>query len=109
MELTKRPRRLRMDERVRNLIRETRISKLSLIYPIFVEEGENIIREIETMPGQKRYSPDTLPYALEEAAKAGIQNIMFFGIPKHKDECGSQAYCDHGIIQEAMRTGRRLN
>ncbi len=107
MELIKRPRRLRMDERVRTMIRETRISVSSLIYPIFVEEGENIIREIETMPGQKRYSPDTLPYALEEAAQAGIQNIMFFGIPKEKDECGSQAYHDHGIIQEAMRTAKR--
>ena len=107
MELTKRPRRLRMDGRVRDMIRETRISKKSLIYPIFVEEGEKVIREIETMPGQKRYSPDTLPYALEEAAKAGIQNIMFFGIPKHKDECGSQAYHDHGIIQEAMRAAKK--
>lgn len=107
MELVKRPRRLRMDSRVRDMIRETRISKKSLIYPIFVEEGEGIIREIPTMPGQKRYSPDTLPAALEEVAKLGIQNIMFFGIPKHKDECGSQAYCDHGIIQEAMRTGKK--
>ena len=68
MELVKRPRRLRMDGRVRDMIRETRITKKSLIYPIFVEEGQGIIREIPTMPGQKRYSPDTLPKALEEAA-----------------------------------------
>lgn len=107
MELVKRPRRLRMDGRVRDLIRETRISKNSLIYPIFVEEGQNIIREIPTMPGQKRYSPDTLPRALEAAAEAGVKSIMFFGIPKEKDECGSQAYHDHGIIQEAMRVGKQ--
>lgn len=107
MELTKRPRRLRMDGRVRDMIRETRISKKSLIYPIFVEEGENIIREIAEMPGQKRYSPDTLPYALEEAAGAGVQSIMFFGVPKHKDECGSQAYDPHGIIQETMRIAKK--
>ena len=107
MELTNRPRRLRMDQRVREMIRETRISKKSLIYPIFVEEGEGIRREIPTMPGQKRYSPDTLPQALEEIAGKGIQNIMFFGVPRHKDECGSQAYHEHGIIQQAMRTGKK--
>lgn len=106
MEIVKRPRRLRMDGRVRNMIRETRISKGSLIYPIFVEEGVNITKEISAMPGQKRYSPDTLPYVLEEIANAGIQNVMLFGIPAHKDSCGSQAYHDHGIVQEAFRVAR---
>lgn len=101
-----RPRRLRMDGRVRNMTRETRISADSLIYPIFVEEGEGIIKEIEAMPGQFRYSLDTLPKALEEAYKNGIRNVMFFGIPKEKDECGTGAYDDKGIIQEAFRVAR---
>ncbi|MGN0710426.1 MAG: porphobilinogen synthase [Anaerovoracaceae bacterium] len=107
MELIQRPRRLRMDSRVRDMIRETRISKNSLIYPIFVEEGKNIIKDIDAMPGQKRYSPDTLPFALEEAAEKGVQNIMLFGVPQHKDECGSQAYHEHGIIQEALRAAKK--
>ncbi len=104
--MEKRGRRLRMDSRLRDMIRETRISKQSLIYPLFVEEGEGIIKEIGAMPGQKRYSPDTLPFALEEAAKAGIGNIMFFGIPNEKDPQGSQAYCKTGIVQQAMRVAK---
>ena len=88
------------------MVRETRVGKTSLIYPIFVEEGKGIIQEIEAMPGQKRYSPDTLPFGLEEAAKAGVTNIMFFGIPEHKDECGSQAYAEDGIVQQAMKKAR---
>lgn len=105
--MTDRPRRLRMDGRIRTMVRETRISKNGLIYPIFVEEGKGIIKDIEAMPGQKRYSPDTLPYALEEAAKAGIPAVMFFGIPSHKDECGSQAYAEDGIAQQALRTAKK--
>lgn len=106
MESVIRPRRLRMDGRTREMARETRVGKTSLIYPIFIEEGKGIIQEIKAMPGQKRYSPDTLPYALEEAAKAGVSNIMFFGIPEHKDECGSQAYSENGIIQQAIRKAK---
>ncbi|WP_130863032.1 porphobilinogen synthase [Bacilliculturomica massiliensis] len=100
-------RRLRMDERLRDMARETRIGKSSLIYPIFVEEGKNIIKEIAAMPGQKRYSPDTLPYALEELAAAGVKNVMFFGIPKEKDECGSGAFCENGIAQQALRAAKK--
>jgi porphobilinogen synthase len=95
-----------MDGRLRDMVRETRIAKSSLIYPIFVEEGEGIIKEIPAMPGQKRYSPDTLPRALEEVALAGIQNIMFFGIPREKDPRGTQAYCETGIVQQAMMAAR---
>lgn len=96
-----------MDGRTRELVRETRIGKKSLIYPIFVEEGKGIVTEIEAMPGQKRYSPDTLAYGLEEVAKAGITNILFFGLPEHKDECGSQAYAENGIIQQALRAAKK--
>ena len=106
MDMITRPRRLRMDGRVRELVRETRIGKASLIYPIFVEEGKGVLKDIDAMPGQKRYSIDTLDYALEEVSKAGVGKVMFFGIPQHKDEAGSQAYHDHGIVQEALRTAK---
>lgn len=96
-----------MDGRTRELVRETRIGKTSLIYPIFVEEGKGIVNQIAAMPGQKRYSTDTLAYGLEEAAKAGIKNIMFFGIPEHKDELGSQAYAENGIVQQALRAAKK--
>ena len=96
-----------MDNRTRELVRETRIGKKSLVYPIFVEEGKGIVAEIEAMPGQKRYSPDTLAYGLEEAAGAGITNILLFGIPEHKDELGSQAYAEDGIVQQALRAARK--
>ena len=107
MELLKRSRRLRMDERLRDMVRETRISGSSLIYPMFIEEGSGIVKEIQAMPGQKRYSPDTMAYGLEEAAKAGVKNILFFGIPREKDECGSGAYHSHGIVQEALRRAKK--
>lgn len=107
MESIIRPRRLRMSSQIREMTRETRIGKSSLIYPIFVEEGKGIIKEIEAMPGQKRYSPDTLPFALEEVSKLGISNIMFFGIPLEKDEQGSQAYAEDGIVQQALRVGKK--
>ncbi|MEA4986811.1 MAG: porphobilinogen synthase [Anaerovorax sp.] len=107
MDMLKRARRLRMDGRVRTMVRETRMSKSGLIYPIFVEEGKGIIKEITAMPGQKRYSLDTLPRVLEEVAEAGVESVMFFGIPEHKDECGSQAYAEHGIVQEAFRVAKK--
>lgn len=106
MDILNRHRRLRMNSGIRELTRETRISKSSLIYPIFVEEGKDFIKDIQAMPGQKRYSLDKLPYILEETAKAGIQNIMFFGVPDHKDEVGSGAYHNHGIVQEALRVAK---
>lgn len=103
MELTIRPRRLRENERLRKMVRETRMDKSSLIYPIFVQEGVNIKEEIPSMTGQYRYSPDKFPYALEELLKAGIDKIMLFGIPKEKDAVGSQAYAEDGIVQKALR------
>lgn len=106
MDILTRSRRLRMDSRVRDLVRETRIGKSSLIYPIFVEEGKGILTDIEAMPGQKRYSIDTLHYGLEEISKAGISQVMFFGIPRHKDEEGSQAYHHQGIVQQALRVAK---
>ena len=97
MDMNIRPRRLRGSEILRKMVRETRVDKSSLIYPIFVKEGTNIQEEISTMPGQYRYSVDTLPKALEELLHAGVNKVMFFGIPDHKDEVGSQAYAQDGL------------
>lgn len=107
MEMIMRPRRLRTTEAMRKMVRETRIDKSSLIYPIFAIDGTDIKEEIPSMPGQYRYSVDQLPYALEEAAKLGVNNILMFGIPDHKDECGSQAYAHDGIVQRALREGKK--
>ena len=88
------------------MVRETRMDKSSLIYPLFVKEGENQKEEIPTMPGQFRYSLDRMPEKLEELMKAGVDKVMFFGIPDHKDEVGSQAYAEDGIVQKALRKAR---
>ena len=92
---------------MRKMVRETRVDKSSLIYPIFTIDGTGIKEEIPSMPGQYRYSVDQFPYALEEAQKLGVNNILLFGIPEHKDEVGSQAYAHDGIIQRALREGKK--
>lgn len=89
------------------MVRETRIDKSSLIYPLFVKDGQNIEEEIPSMEGQFRYSVDRLPYELERLTKAGVSNIMLFGIPDHKDEVGSGAYDENGIVQRALREARK--
>ncbi len=102
-----RPRRLRRTAAMRAMVRETRLCPSMLVYPIFVREGRGIVEDISAMPGQKRYSPDTLPQVLERVAKAGVGNVLFFGLPEHKDECGSGAYDDGGVVQQALREGRK--
>lgn len=106
MEMIKRPRRLRDSAAIRKMVRETRMDKSSLIYPMFVEEGENKKEEIPSMPGQYRWSLDRMPEKLEELMKAGVTSVMLFGIPDHKDECGSGAYDENGIIQRALRRAK---
>ena len=93
MELIKRPRRLRGGETLRKMVRETRMDKSSLIYPLFVMEGTGIQEEIPSMEGQYRYSLDRLPYKLEQLVKAGVSSIMLFGIPDHKDEMRKRCLC----------------
>lgn len=106
MDMIQRPRRLRTSPVLRKMVRETRMDKSSLIYPMFVMEGTNIKEEIPTMPGQYRYSLDRLPEALEEVADAGVPSVMLFGIPDHKDACGSGAWAEDGIIQKAFRKAK---
>lgn len=106
MEMIHRARRLRRSPVLRKMVRETRMDKSSLIYPMFVMEGTNIKQEIPTMPGQYRYSVDRLPEALEEVADAGVPSVMLFGIPDHKDACGSGAWAEDGIVQKAFRKAK---
>ncbi|MCI9168122.1 MAG: porphobilinogen synthase [Dorea sp.] len=105
--MIKRPRRLRGSENLRKMVRETRVDKASLIYPIFVKDGSGIKEEIPSMEGQYRYSVDRLSYALEEIREAGVRAVMLFGIPEHKDEQASQAYAADGVIQRALREAKR--
>ena len=107
MEMNKRPRRLRTSAVLRKMVRETRMDKSSLIYPMFIKEGTGLREEIPTMPGQYRYSIDQMPYALEKLQEAGIGSVMFFGIPDHKDADGSGAYAEDGIIQKAFREAKK--
>ena len=107
MDLIQRPRRLRGSESLRKMVRETRMDKSSLIYPLFVKEGTGIEEEIPSMEGQFRYSIDRLPFELERLQKAGVNSVMLFGIPDHKDEVGSGAYDPNGIVQKALREAKK--
>lgn len=102
-----RPRRLRVTQAIRDMTSETRLAPSMLIYPVFVREGKNIIEDIPAMPGQKRYSPDKLPVILERAVNAKIGGVLLFGIPEHKDETGSSAWREDGVIQTAIRTAKK--
>ncbi len=84
-------------------MRETRLDKRQLVYPIFVAEGENICNPVDSMPGICQYSIDRLFEECEKIKARGVRNILLFGIPAHKDEVGSQAYARDGITQRAVR------
>lgn len=96
-------RRLRKDERIRSMMRETRLHPKDFIYPVFVIEGEDIKNPVASMPGIFQYSIDRLGEILEKVREAGIGGIMLFGIPKQKDPEASQAYVKDGITQRAVR------
>lgn len=98
-----RRRRLRSSAYMRDLVRETSVGINDLIYPLFVVEGENLKNPIASMPNIYQYSIDRLDEELDRIREAGIRGVLLFGIPEHKDECGSEAYNEHGIIQEAIR------
>ena len=108
MDLLYRPRRLRSSARLRKMVRETRVDKSSLIYPMFVTEGTNIKEEIPSMAGQYRYSVDRMEEKLTELAEAGVGGVMLFGIPDHKDEIGSGAYAEDGIVQKGFRKAKEV-
>jgi len=98
-----RPRRLRLNHPIRELARETRLSEKSLILPIFLKEGKNIKLPINSLEGHFYYSPDMISEAVDSALKHGVNKILLFGLPAHKDEIGSQSYAENGIIQQGIR------
>lgn len=98
-----RTRRLRGGDTLRRLARETRLSADSLIYPLFVREGRGIEEALPSLPGQVRYSPDTVEKGVEEALNASVKCFLLFGIPEAKDEKGSGAYDERGVIQQTLR------
>ncbi|MCR2043697.1 porphobilinogen synthase [Anaerosalibacter massiliensis] len=108
MNILNRPRRLRKNETIRNLIRETKLSVEDFIYPIFVEEGTNIKEEIPSMEGVYRYSVDRVLKEVEEVESLGIKAILLFGIPANKDELGTEGYAEDGIVQKATREIKKV-
>lgn len=101
-----RMRRLRRTQNIRNMVQEVQLNMNDYIYPIFVIEGQDIKNEIPSMPGIYQFSLDHLLEEVQRAVDAGVIAIMLFGIPAKKDECGSEAYNDDGIIQQAVRLVR---
>jgi porphobilinogen synthase len=99
----KRLRRLRYNPIVRDMIRETELSKNDLIYPLFVVPGEKVRNPIKSMPGNFQLSVDELVKECKEVDSLGIPAVILFGIPEHKDEQGSEAYDENGIVQKAIR------
>ena len=98
-----RPRRLRANETIRSMIRETSLSSADFIYPLFVKPGTGKKDEISSMPGQYQLTLDMLPAEIDELRALGVPAVILFGLPTTKDEVGSEAYDEHGIIQEAIR------
>lgn len=97
-----RPRRLRSSAVIRKMVRETELKVADFIYPLFVVEGENIKEEITSLEGVYHFSLDKLEEEIKELLALGIQSIILFGVPERKDECGSEAYSEEGIVQKAI-------
>ena len=99
-----RHRRLRRTEGLRRLVAETRLSPADFVYPLFVTHGQGIREEIPSMPGQLRISLDQVGRETDDLRTLGINAVLLFGLPAMKDEAGSEAYDDGGIVQDAVRT-----
>ncbi|MEK4759296.1 porphobilinogen synthase [Viridibacillus sp. FSL E2-0187] len=99
----KRHRRLRQSATMRSMVKETYLHKEDFIYPIFVMDGENIKNEVSSMPGVFQFSIDRLAEEMDEVVSLGIPSVILFGLPAEKDEVGTQAFHNHGIVQEATR------
>jgi porphobilinogen synthase len=104
LHLTHRPRRLRSTEKMRQLVRETRLDVQQLIYPLFVSEKVSGRSEIPSMPGVAQLSLSSLKDECQSIAQLGINAVLLFGIPNQKDEEASQAWAENGIVQQALRT-----
>ena len=101
--MLERPRRLRYTDSIRRLVRETRMSPEALILPVFLKDGKGIRSEIPSLEGQYHYSVDTVCADLEKFMKNGVDKFLLFGLPEHKDECGSESFAEDGIVQRGVR------
>ena len=102
-----RPRRLRTNETIRRMVRETRLSVDDLVMPLFVCPGQNVRREIASMPGNHNLSVDLLVERCRAVEDLGIPAVILFGIPEGKDAVGSEGYADDGIVQQAIRAVKK--
>ena len=102
-----RSRRLRLDDTMRHMTRETRLSTSSLILPIFLKEGKNIRSEITSLDNHYHLSPDRVCEEIETAMNMGVNKFLLFGLPTDKDPCGSQSFAENGIIQQGVREIKR--
>jgi len=107
---TVRLRRLRQNAALRSLVRETEVAVQDLIYPVFVTDGQQIKQDITAMPNQYRWSVDRLPELMADITHLGIPAVLLFGVPDPslKNETGSAAWDDHGVVQEAVRAIKRV-
>ncbi|MCA0986241.1 porphobilinogen synthase [Guptibacillus algicola] len=99
----RRHRRLRRSDSMRAMVRETFLHKEDLIYPVFAVEENDVRREVPSMPGVFHFSLDHLNAEIKEVVELGIQSVIVFGVPNHKDAVGSEAYCETGIVQRAIK------
>lgn len=107
--MIKRPRRLRITKSVRRMVRENTLDLNSIVYPIFVIEGENIKEEIPSMPGVYRFSIDRLEDEIEDIKKSGISSVMIFGVTSEKDWFASSGFDDNGVVQNAVRRIKEIS
>ena len=98
----RRPRRLRRSAAMRRLVRETDVLPRHLVQPLFVEDGSGVHRTIDALPGQFRWSPDTVGVAARECAEAGIPAVLLFGVTDKKDAGGNAAWDEEGVVQRAI-------
>jgi porphobilinogen synthase len=98
-----RPRRLRRNEQLRELVRETSLEPRSFIYPLFVGPGKDQAQPVSSMPGVAQLTVDRAVRECLEVKSLGIPAVILFGIPEHKDAMGSEAYANHGVVQQAIR------
>lgn len=104
-----RMRRLRLNCNIREVFAETALRKEDLIYPIFVKDGVNEVEEIKSLKGQKQYTVDRLDEVIKELKDLGIRSVILFGVPEHKDACGSGAYAKDGVVQRAIRKIKEID
>ena len=104
---TTRLRRLRMSETLRSMVRETHLDTGDFIYPLFVVPGKNVKRDVSSMPGVQQLSVENIVRECAEVQSLGIPAVIFFGVPDHKDEVGSGAYDENGIVQQAVRAVKK--